>query len=165
MDYYGSAEGYRLYEKARGRNVPEALEDADIESALLVASEWLDDLYREEFIGYKKDSKTQVREWPREDAQVCYFPYFAYEDDEIPVEVIDSTYEACRRDLEKPGCLAQDYQPQLYGSVAVEGAVSVTYKNEAGAEYVQLQIPAVERRIKRVLTNSGNSIVSGKVCR
>ena len=53
--FYGNADGFLTYLNERGREVSDDWDTGDINAALLVASEWLDNQYETSWIGYKKD--------------------------------------------------------------------------------------------------------------
>lgn len=123
-DIYGNAGGYAEYCEARGYPV-EASPDDPINQALLIASTYIDGRYRSSFSGKKVGGRAQVREWPREgatDASGEVIP-----DDEIPIEVIQATYEAARRQIENPGSLTPDYVASERTQSEKVGDLAVTY--------------------------------------
>lgn len=165
--YYGSADGYKTYQVAHGRVIPTTLTDTEIESALLVASEWLDFRYGTAFIGTKTNGFLQEREWPRKNAVVQEYPSYTFEDYEIPTQVVNATYEAALRQLEDKGCLSTDYTPPKYKSVSVSGAVAVEYATFDGAFSAQKQIPVVDSLLSSLLDPHAEDYAdfSGKVAR
>lgn len=164
MMYYGNAEGFKEYHTQRGREISVEWTDEQIESALLVSSEWLDLRYGNAWVGYKL-SYQQEREWPREAAVVQTFPYYVFRSDEIPEPVIKATYEAALRELTEKGSLTVDYTPNKYKSVRVEGAISVEYSNVFYASDVQKVIPVVDELMVNLLQGSANNSFTGKTCR
>lgn len=165
--FYGSAEEFKQYLTARNREVSDNWSDEDIEAALLVASEWLDNQYEDSWIGYK-NTYEQERSWPRQLALVRTFPYYTYQNDEIPIEVNYATYEAADRQLNNPGCLQTDYTPKPYNSVSIYNAVTVEYVTGTSAGDVQVQIPAIQGLMSKLLdpekAGQGNSLY-GKAVR
>ena len=62
-DFYGTATAFTAYHAARDNTVPADVDtDAEIEVALLVASEWIDARYRPQFQGWKTAEREQLRE-------------------------------------------------------------------------------------------------------
>lgn len=167
--FYGSAEGLKEYLSSRGKKLSDELTDDNINSALLIASEWLDGRFESVWIGYKTDGYKQERSWPRTTAVVQVFPYYVYHTDEIPEQVVKATYEAAYREINSAGCLQTDYTPTPYQSVSVDGAVSVTYNQlVTSAGDAQLQIPVIESLMDTLIDQekAGSlSSLSGKVVR
>lgn len=165
--FYGSADGFKTYHTERGRSIPTTLTDAQIQSALLVASEWLDFRYGGSFIGTKTDGYLQEREWPRKNAVVQDYPSYIFADNEIPVQVIQATYEAALRQINSADSLTTDYTPSKYKSVSVAGAVSVEYATFDGAFSTQLQIPIVDSLLSSLLNPDSEDFAncSGGVAR
>lgn len=167
--FYGNVEGMKEYLLARGKDLPPELTDEEINSALLVASEWLDGQYESSWIGYKTNGFKQERSWPRSNVIVQYYPYYLFGNDEIPEQVVKATYEAAYRHITKPNCLQTDYIPSQYKSVSVSGAVSVEYSNlVTSAGDSQLEIPAIQVLMEMLLDSdkTGNlSSLSGKAVR
>ena len=178
MTVYGDAAGFEDYFTARGRTVSPLWDTADINAALLVASEWIDGIYGSSFVGYKTGGFTQDREWPRSNATVVentklytfsrssYMdgPSYTFATNEIPQRVIDATYEAAFRHLTTPWSLETDYTPGKYKSVSIEGALAVECNQIDSYTEVQLQIAAVDRLIWPLLESSlggGMSSLSG----
>lgn len=165
--FYGNADGYKAYHTARGRTIPTTLTDAQIQSALLVASEWLDSRYGASFIGTKTDGYLQERCWPRKNAVVQDYPSYIFADDEIPAQVTQATYEAALRQINSADSLTTDYTPSKYKSVSVAGAVSVEYATFDGAFSTQLQIPIVDSLLSSLLNPDAEDFAncSGGVAR
>lgn len=145
---YGSAAEFQTYHIARGRTIPESWDDALIEAALLVASEWLDDKYGDRFYGFPTDGYTQARQWPRTLAYTNTYPVYVFDPAEIPSEVVEAAYEVAWREANDQGCLSVDFTPSKYNSVSVDGAVYVNYDSSLNAQDVQKQIEPVERILK-----------------
>lgn len=152
MDRYGTVSGFAAYHAARGRN-PDIFDDDDVNAALLVASEWLDGMYRAEYAGEKVGEREQVREWPRRVA------YDVNDDlipsDAVPVEVDNATYEAAFIEATSPGSLLKNWTPGKYDRVSVDGAISVTYAKFSDGSEAQTQFLTVARAIAPVLTSTG----------
>lgn len=165
--FYGNADGYKTYHTARGRTVPTSLTDSEIESALLVASEWVDSRYGGSFIGTKTNGYLQEREWPRVNAVVQSYPSYIFPDNEVPEQIVKATYEAALRQLESAGSLTVDYTPSKYKSVRVESAVSVEYATFDGAFSTQMEIPIVDTLLSSLLKADADKFAgcSGMVAR
>lgn len=158
MDYYGTAADFRLYHEARGRDVSAYDVDADIEAALLVASEWIDAVYfPASWPYYKTGGSAQVRRWP----SIGIIDKFSYvvPSDAVPVLVERATYEASLRELQSPGALVQDYTPNKYKSVNIQGSVSVVYADRGQAANVQTQFLIIDQILDPLL--AGSSAISG----
>jgi hypothetical protein len=147
MSHYGSADEFVEYFDSRGVELPSsAIDPGSIESALLVASEWLDNVYGPSFSGYKTGGFLQIREWPRQNAYVKdSTPTYLFGINEIPERVIHATYEAALRQLNEPGILVKDYTPNKYKSVSIDGALSVDYANFNQASEIQIQIARIDQ--------------------
>jgi hypothetical protein len=140
MGFYGTATAYKAYHLARGRD-ESAQVDADVEQALLVASEWLDGQY--DWPGYKiYDRETQVRSWPR--TCVVDRDGFYVSSESVPVEIEQATYEVAYRWLLDGAVLTPDHTPEKYKRVNIDGALSVEYRGlDAGSSQKQFPILAV----------------------
>lgn len=161
MAAYGTAAGFKAYHDERGRSTDE-WENADIEPQLLVASEWLDDTFRDQFMGWKVAPTTQEREWPR----TGVVDYYGYEvsSASVPVQIERATYEATLRLLSDPAVLSPDFIPNKYKRVSIDGALSVEY---AGGS-LRKQIPAIGQVMSSLLDWRGATSVShlsGRVVR
>lgn len=136
---YGSDSGFRAYHTSRGRDVS-AYENNQIAGARLIASEWIDDSFRDQFQGLKVAPTTQEREWPRTSV-VNYYGY-TVSSLTVPVQVERATYEAAYRELQSAGALSTDARAKPYTQVRIEGAIAVTYGNQ-DAESLKLQMPII----------------------
>lgn len=143
---YGNADGFKEYLGARGKSLNCAWNDDLINSALLVASEWLDTLYEDSWIGYKTNGYTQERSWPRKSATVkTMYGWYTFPDNEIPEKVVHATYEAAFRHLTDSNVLQPDFTPSKYKSVSVSGAISVVFSDMiTSAADVQTQFPVIQ---------------------
>lgn len=159
-DFYGTVAAADTYHTERG-NTGWIGTNAVKEAALLIASEWLDEVYGEMFTGYPTDKASQERAWPRREAHDVYGDYFAI--DAIPVQMERATYEIALRQIVSPGSLFKDWTPgQEKLSVAVSGAVSVTYRGAANYSEAQLKIGKVGSILRPIIdANSRSSAYSG----
>lgn len=146
-DAYGSDSGFRSYHTSRGRDVS-AYDNDQISGARLVASEWLDDSFRDQFQGLKVAPSTQEREWPRTSV-VDYYGY-AVSSLSVPVQVERATYEAAYRELQTAGALSTDARAKPYTQVRIEGAIAVSYGNQ-DAESLKLQMPIIGQILSYLL--------------
>lgn len=161
---YGNATDFATYHEDRGRTIPVSWDSDAINAALLLCSEWLDNVYGGQFIGYKTDGFEQAFEWPRMAATTNIHPAHAFDDDEIPTRIINATYEAAFRELTTPGQLMIDYNPNKYKRVSIDGALSVEYAQTYGASDLQTQITIIDALVKPLLNHSYSSL-SGSVTR
>lgn len=166
--FYGNASDFITYLTKRGREVSDDWSKEDINAALLVASEWLDSQYEDSWIGYKVTFE-QERSWPRQNAVVATYPYHVYSNTDIPVQVVQATYEAAQRELTKNGSLLVDYKPTQYQSVSIYNAVTVEYKDSvSSAGDVQTQIPVIQNLMSILIDpNKGadGNALSGRAVR
>lgn len=166
--FYGNAANFIAYHQARGKEVPACWYSDKIEAALLVASEWLDRMFEDYWIGEKYDGYTQVRSWPRKYAQVQTNPLYTYPDDVVPDPVIYAVYEAAFRELTTPSTLQPDYTPSKYKSVSVEGAITVEYVLPQQPSDIQVQMPVVQSLMQPLMDENksvAQSFYSGPLVR
>lgn len=154
---YGSVANAVIYLAARGYVLTG---DTTAQAAdLLIASEWIDGTYRSQFPGYKTGFRAQDREWPRTSA---------YDTDdqtigttEIPLEVLNATYEAMYRENVSAGCLSVDAtMGKNIVEAAVSGAVSVKYAGATDIGDLQLMIPVIDKILAPILTGGAGEYSS-----
>lgn len=150
-NFYGTVEGFRDYHRERGRDVDD-FENDQVQGKLLVATEWLDAAFREDFQGLKVAPTTQEREWPRTNV-VDYYGY-AVSSLTVPVQVERATYEAALRELRSADSLNADAKPKPYKSVSIEGAISVVYGSQ-DADMLALQMPVVRQILSSLVFETG----------
>lgn len=161
-NFYGTATGFKAYWSARGSDQSAKL-DADVNVALLIASEFIDRSFRSQWQGLKVGQRDQIRDWPR--SGVIDRDGNAVESDVPPVEVENATYEAALRQLTTPGIFFKDYTPGKYKSVSITGALSVEYAI-GNAYSFQTQMPAIGLILEPVLGCAGSfSSLSGSIVR
>ena len=168
MTAYGNATDFRSYHTNRGRTISGSWHDADVNKALLVASEWLDNNFGNLFYGFPTGGYTQARLWPRTSAMTNTYPCYVFEDDEIPTSVINATYEAAYRELSTPSSLTVDFTPSKHKSVRVEGAVAVEYAGISQASEIQTRITIIDQMLAPLLNpnaDGSSSILSGSIFR
>lgn len=155
---YGSDEDFVSYITSRGRDIPGTWDDGAIDAALLVASEWIDNVYGSSFAGYKTGGFAQEREWPRAGAYTNSYPSHVFADSDIPTRVAHATYEAAYRQLTLPGSLQVDYKPNKYKRVSVDGAISVEYAQFSSSADVQSKFSVIESLMAPLLTATGANL-------
>lgn len=153
-DNYGTIGGFRAYHDDRG-NPNLTIDDEDVQSSLLVGSEWLDAVYRSGFPGLKVGQRAQVREWPRVGGTDIYG--YAIDASIVPVEIEKATYEAAMRQALTPGSLSKDWTPSKYKRVSVDGAVSVDYVSFANANDIQTRFAIIDQILAPILTGYGGT--------
>lgn len=158
--FYGSAAAYLAYHLARGRD--ESAETTDeIETALLVASEWLDGSF--DWPGYKVGTReVQVRDWPRNevyDRDRWTVDYLT-----VPVEIEQATYEVAFRWLRDSTVLSPDYTPEKYKKVSIDGAIAIEYRG-LNAVAAQKQFPILGVILARLIGGSNASSLSSSMAR
>lgn len=161
-DFYGTASGYKAYWLARGNNQA-AVDNADAEIALLIASEFIDRSFRSQWQGLKVGQREQLRDWPR--SGVVDRDGNPVLSEVVPLEVESATYEAALRQITTPGIFFKDYTPGKYTRVSISGALSVDYAT-GNAYSFQTQMPAIGLILEPLLgcSYSGSSL-SGRTSR
>lgn len=164
MAEYGTPAGFITYHTARGRVAIVAdYDDDEIQAQLLVASEWIDGLYRNRFSGWKTGGAAQVREYPR----IGTIDYYGYSvaSDSVPEQIEHATYEIAYRTLTNPTIINPDVTPSKYKRVSIDGAISVEYATQS-VEALQTQIPIVGQIMGSLLgRNTDTSGLSSRVVR
>jgi hypothetical protein len=116
-DYYGSVALADAYHTSRGNGAWAGLSAAKL-SALIRASAYVDGLAQKTFKsgrigtlfpGTKTGGRAQVLAWPRSGA--TDIDGTEIDDDSVPVEVLNATYEAALREVVEAGSLSPDYVP------------------------------------------------------
>ncbi|MBI6727713.1 hypothetical protein YA0032_06060 [Pseudomonas amygdali] len=114
-DFYGNVAEADAYHAARA-NTAWTGEDMAKQAALIRASAYIDGKFQAQnscgrweslFSGVKTGGRAQALQWPRTgatDTEGHEIPA-----DEIPVEVVQATYEAALREIALPGSLSPDY--------------------------------------------------------
>lgn len=150
---YGDLTGATDYHAAHGNAAWSAATSDQQQQALLIASEWIDAQFGDQFAGYPTGKIDQERAWPRTNAYDVYGRVYA--DDEIPARVAQATYEVALRQVQSAGSLFKDFTPASYiKQLSVDGAVSLTYAGASGLADVQVAIPAVGPILKPLLVDS-----------
>ena len=149
---YGTPTGFLAYCSERGITPPSVVTGA-IQSALQVASEWLDNIYRPSFPGMKTGGRDQEREWPRAGATDIYG--YAIPSDTVPNEITYATYEAALQDMNSPGSLSVDYTPPKYKRVSVHGAISVEYAQYDSLYDMQMRFAKVDMWLSVITASRG----------
>lgn len=106
---YGTLEGALAYHTARGNAawLADEVTDQQRTAALVRASAWIDGEYGARFPGTKTGGRSQQLAWPRTDAADT--DGSEIEEDEVPFEIENGTYEAALRELAAPGSLSPDF--------------------------------------------------------
>lgn len=147
-----TATGFAEYHEARGRTIPGTWDEDYINASLLVASEWVDGIYGNSFIGEKTAGFLQEREWPRQNA-VIYYPKYSYvfATDEIPERITNAVYEAAFIQASEPGSLLVNYTPNKYKSVSIDGAISVEFAGFTTSAQIQKTFPKIDQLLEPLL--------------
>lgn len=160
--FYGSVNGFNAYCIERGIT-PANDDNSVIQSGLIIASEWLDAIYRSSFPGLKVGQRSQEREWPRTGAQDIYG--YSVASDAVPREIEYATYEATLRQIATPGCLSIDYTPPKYKQASVSGAVSVTYSSFDNVRDAQIKFQKIDEHLAPILRTNRDSGLVGSAAR
>jgi len=131
---YGTLEGADTYHQTRGNAAWGNGEAGARTAALIRATDYIDGRYRillrsgrwaSMFPGVRTAGRGQPNEWPRTraiDNEGAPIPA-----DEVPVEVVQASYEAALRELANPGSLSPDYVASEAVSKEKVGPIEVTY--------------------------------------
>lgn len=153
-DYYGNVDDVDAWHLEHGNAVWATKTTGEKLAALLIASEWLDSNYESSFDGYRTGKTTQDRAWPRTGAHDAYGTAIA--DDVVPVQIEQATYEVALRQAMSPGSLSVDWTPGKEKlSVAVQGAVSVTYRGAMTWLDAQVQIGSIGGILRPIFPPDG----------
>ncbi len=145
---YGTATGFDTYVEDRGYTVPAG----DTDTALIRATDYIDAKYGMRFSGTKTGGRAQERQQPRTGQTDSSGE--AIDEDEIPVEVINATYEAALLELASPGVLQKSINPAgVIKRVAVEGAVEVEYANTEAHDQV-IEYPIIDGILATLLSTN-----------
>jgi len=135
---YGTLEGADTYHQARGNASWVAGDDGARTAALNRATDYIDGRYRillpsgrwaSMFPGVRTAGRGQQNEWPRtgaidnEGARIGA--------DEVPVEVLQATYEAALRELARPGSLSPDFVASALATRKKVGPIEIAYSDKA----------------------------------
>lgn len=161
MPDYGTVAAFEAYHTARGRDTS-SYSDPEMEAAKLLASEWIDAVYRSQFMGYKTGNAAQVREWPRIGAYDREGYYVT--SDSVPYQIEWATYEATLKELQSAGALVIDYTPSKYQKVRIEGSIDVTYAGVSAID-IQKQFPIIDQILGSLLGHYSTSSLSGRAVR
>ncbi len=162
-DSYGTLAGANTYHSDRG-NTAWTGADVDLDIARFRGSEYIDQGYRLQFPGQKTDLRAQEREWPRNSAQDTAGN--AIGPTEIPVEVINATYEAALRELVVPGSLQPDYDPAGQQKSVKVDVIAIEYTAAHGAQSVIPIINIINGILAPILTGGGiNTGLAGRAAR
>lgn len=114
-DFYGNVADADAYHAARA-NAAWAGEDMAKQAALIRASAYIDGKFQAQnscgrweslFSGVKTGGRAQALQWPRTGATDTEGHEIPAE--EIPIEVVQATYESALREIALPGSLSPDY--------------------------------------------------------
>lgn len=103
MAGYGTNEAFTAYATAAGYVIPEGATDAQ-KSAARQRGALVIDRYEQKFPGRRTDGFSQERAWPRTGASTYYGEAIPASD--IPVAIVNASYEAAFLELTNPGILS-----------------------------------------------------------
>lgn len=96
----------------------------DREAALRRATQYIDMVYGPRWPGQRTRGRDQALDWPRKNVITTSGAYLAH--DVVPIELMEATAEAARRELATPFSLMPDEPARIEKRVAV-GPISVEY--------------------------------------
>lgn len=152
-EFYGTLPGALAYHEARGNAAwsADGVTDEHRTAALIRASSAIDGQYGPRFPGKKAGGREQGLAWPRAGA-IDHCAGEAIPEDEIPVGVVNATYELALAELVSPGSSTPTVTPgQVVQSERV-GPISTSYFEPAGGLDAQRQVLfAVEDALRCVI--------------
>ncbi|MDX0449106.1 hypothetical protein GOC61_17220 [Sinorhizobium medicae] len=143
MAGYGTNDGFTAYATEAGYVFPDGTTDAQKDAARQRGSLAVD-RYEPQFSGRRTGGYAQERAWPRTGATTYYGE--AIPSNEIPVAIVNASYEAAFLELTNPGSLS----PVVTGSQTVKrekiGQLEVEYSSSSSTDIddvVALATPVV----------------------
>ncbi|AEH79654.1 hypothetical protein SM11_chr2400 [Sinorhizobium meliloti SM11] len=143
MAGYGTNDGFTAYATEAGYVFPDGTTDAQKDAARQRGSLAVD-RYEPQFSGRRTGGYAQERAWPRTGATTYYGE--AIPSNEIPVAIVNASYEAAFLELTNPGSLS----PVVTGSQTVKrekiGQLEVEYSTSSSTDIddvVALATPVV----------------------
>ncbi|MQX45781.1 DnaT-like ssDNA-binding protein [Sinorhizobium medicae] len=143
MAGYGTNDGFTAYATEAGYVFPDGTTD-DQKTAARQRGFLVIDRYEPKFSGRRSGGYTQERAWPRTGATTYYGE--AIPSSEIPVAIVNASYEAAFLELTNPGSLS----PVVTGSQTVKrekiGQLEVEYSSSSSTDIedvVALATPVV----------------------
>lgn len=147
---YAEAADFRTYFADRGVDV-DVYSDAQVEAALVIATEYLDSRFN--FVGVKTRFGQRTA-WPRTSA---------YDSDDllrsgIPVEVKEAAYEYARAQLAgelEPAPDRDSTGRSVQSKSSTVGPISESITYASGAVYTRPRYPAADNRLRSLVEDSG----------
>lgn len=134
------------------------------EAAILRATQWLDGAYAKRFPGYRTHGRQQGLQWPRAKAQDA--SGISVDIDEVPTEIIRASCAAAIFEYSTPSGLSPAVTPgKVMTAASVDGAVSVQYKAEGGADGQRPVLTAIDDILSSLLTRKPSPTVVGTLAR
>lgn len=143
MAGYGTNEGASAYWAAAGYVIPEDATEPQIAAARQRGSLVID-RYEPRFSGRRTGGFSQERAWPRTEATTYYGEAIA--SNEIPVAIVNASYEAAFLELTNPGSLspvvngAESIKREKIGPIETEYAIA---SSSNVADLIALSTPVV----------------------
>lgn len=121
---YGTLSGADDYHAERGNTTWTGFTDQQRTAALVRASDAIDALYGNRFIGVRADGANQPREWPRTGAQL---DALGVTDSQTPIAVEHATYDFALVEATTPGYFNKTFDLSKQVKKVVVGPVSKEY--------------------------------------
>lgn len=155
---YNTVAEFKTYHNDRGNDYSVLAEsDLDIEKALIKATDYLDQRFN--FVGKRKQGRTQTTEWPRINAWDAGRYYI----NDVPTEIKEAINEYAFRALSAP--LVTDPDRDSTGGVIQSKSESVGPLSESvtyvgGAAFSLPKYPAADQKLKKTgLVISGGNLL------
>ena len=161
-DFYSTVAAADTYHTAHGNATWTGTDDLK-NAAMLRGSEYIDQSFRSSFPGFKTELRDQLREWPRSDAADIEGNYL--DNETVPIEVFNATYEAALRELVSPGSLLPDYAPGGQKKRVKVDVIDIEYTAPHGASSVLPVITIIRGILAPILTGSDSTSIAGRAVR
>ncbi|QYW02118.1 hypothetical protein CPT_Sonora_015 [Stenotrophomonas phage Sonora] len=148
---------FKSYHEDRGNPLPGAATDPDIETAIIRATDYLDQRFI--FVGRPMLTRQQSTEWPRTDAWDRYRNLVTG----IPVEVQEATAEYALRALSatlNPDPSRDESGARIQSKTEQVGPISQSLTFVSGAVFSMPSYPAADQKLRRpgLVLSGGTSL-------
>lgn len=161
---YGTNGAADTYHSERGNAAWAAFTADQKTQARLRGSVWLDATYGGRFPGYKTGRREQEREWPRtgfEEETVMDRNCDLIPADEVPVEILNASYEAALREAASPGSLSPDFTAANAIKREKIGPMETEYFNAGGVEQALPIVTLIDGILAPLIGDSRSPILFG----
>lgn len=155
-DSYASIDTADAYLSNYGYVTWDAATDDMKSAALRRGTQYVDLTYGARWRGTRKNGRGQALDWPRFGATDC--DGVPVPDDAVPLEIVNATIEAARRENANPNSLFPDSVPTKVQKRVQIGALEVEYfdpRVATGSTGTTPQIPVIDELVANLLLDCG----------